>query len=52
MIVILYRGPKLLSKMLRVQEIDSKFIYEQANLIVYTIKNAGGNNVTIICDEN
>ena len=52
MIVTLFRGPKFLSKMPRMQEIDSKFIYERANLIVNTIKNAGGNNVAIICDGN
>ena len=38
--------------MLRVLELDLKYIFEQRNLILNAIKNADGNNVVIVCDGN
>ena len=52
MIVTLYGGPKFFSKMLPVRELDSKFIFEQTNLIFNTMKNVSENNVGTICDGN
>ena len=51
-IVTLFGDSRFLCKMLPVGELDSKFIFEQTNLIFNAIKNAGGNNVAIICDGN
>ena len=52
MIVTLFGGLKFLCKMLPVREFNSKFIFGQTNLIVDAIKNAGGNNMFVICDGN
>ena len=44
-IVTLFGGPKVIYKMFTVQERNLKFIFEQTNLILNAIKNAGGNHV-------
>ena len=52
MIMALFGGPKFLCKILPVRELYSKFTFEQINLLFNVIKNAGGNNVAIICVGN
>ena len=44
-IMTLFGGPKVIYKMFTVQERNLKFIFEQTNLILNAIKNAGGNHV-------
>ena len=52
MIVTLFRWPTLLSKILPVQELNRKFIFEQIHLILNAIENADGNIVAIIFNVN
>jgi len=52
MIVCLFNGPKLLYRMLPVKQLDSVFLYEQTNLILKLISQAGGIVKAIICDNN
>ena len=52
MVVCLYGGPKFLVKMLPVSKLDSDFLFEQSNVLIDKIKDAGGKVVSIICDNN
>ena len=52
MVVCLQGGPKFLCKMLPVKELDSDFLFEQASLILSTLKTSGGNVIATICDGN
>lgn len=52
MTVTLFGGPKLFCKTLSVRQLDSMFTFEKTNLVLNAIKNAGGNNVAIICYGN
>ena len=52
MIVCLFGGPKLPYKMLPVKELDAAFLYQQNELILESIKRAGGTVKAIICDGN
>ena len=52
MIVCLFGGPKLLFRMLPVKQLDADYMYQQTNLILRLIKQAGGNAKAIICDNN
>ena len=52
MIVCLFGGPKLLCRMLPVKQLDADYMYQQTNLILRLIKQAGGNAKAIICDNN
>ena len=52
MVVTLFGGPNFLCKMLPVRNLDAKFLFDQTNLILNAIKNAGGNVVSTISDGN
>ena len=52
MVVCLFGGPKFLVKMLPVCKLDSDFLYSQTIALKNQIKNAGGNMIAIVCDDN
>ena len=52
MICCLQGGPKFLFKMLPVKELDADFLYEQTQVLLDFLKNAGADCVAIICDGN
>ena len=52
MVITLFGGPKFLCKMLPVCNLSANFVFEQTNLLLDAIKNAGGKVVATICDGN
>ena len=52
MVITLLGGPKFLCKMLPVCNLSANFVFEQTNLLLDAIKNAGGKVVATICDGN
>ena len=52
MIVTMFGGPKFLYKMLPVFGLDADFLYDQTQKIISQIRQAQGNLVSIICDNN
>ena len=52
MILTLFVSPKFLCQILPVRKPGSKFIFEQKDLILDAVENAGENNVTSICCGN
>ena len=52
MVVCMFGGPKFLCKMLPVKEMGADFLFEQTNLLLENLKEAGANVVAIICDGN
>ena len=52
MAITLFGGPKFLCKMLPVCNLNANFVFEQTNLLLDAIKNAGGKVVAMICDGN
>lgn len=52
MLVSPFGGPSFLVKMLPVWRLDAQFMYEQTQLLLTHIKNAGGSTICIICDNN
>ena len=52
MLVSPFGGPSFLVKMLPVWRLDANFMFEQTQLLLAHIKNAGGSTICIICDNN
>ena len=52
MILTLFVSPKFLCQILPVWKPGSKFMFEQKDLILDAVENAGENNVTSICGGN
>ena len=52
MVVCLYGGPKFVAKMVPVYKLDADFLFNQSNILINQIQNAGGNLLAIICDSN
>ena len=52
MLVSPFGGPSFLVKMLPVWRLDANFMFEQPQLPLAHIKNAGGSTICIICDNN
>ena len=51
-VITLFGGPKFLCKMLPVCNLSANFVFEQTNLLLDAIKNAGGKVVATIYDGN
>ena len=52
MIVCCYGGPKFLVKLLPVIKLDADFLFNQTNVLLESIKEAGGKVIAIINDNN
>ena len=45
-------GPKFLTKMLPVKELDADFLFEQTNFLIDSLKKAGADITALISDRN
>ena len=52
MVVCMYGGPKFLCKMLPVKELNADFLFEQTNILLENLKEAGAKVIAIVCDGN
>ena len=52
MVVCLNGGPKFLTKMLPVKELDADFLFEQTNFLIDSLKKAGADITAVISDGN
>ena len=47
-----FGGPKFLCKLLPVKELNADFLFEQTNVLLENLKEAGANVCAIVCDGN
>ena len=52
MVVCMYSGPKFLCKMLPVKELNANFLFEQTNILLENLKEAGAKVIAIVSDGN
>ena len=52
LVVCMFGGPKFLCKMLPVKELSADFLFEQTNVLLENLKEAGANVCAIVCDGN
>ena len=48
----MYGGPKFLCKMLPVKKLNADFLFEQTNILLENLKEAGAKVIAIVCDGN
>jgi len=52
MVVCMFGGPKFLCKMLPVRKLDADFLFQQTNILLTNLKQAGANVKAVVCDGN
>ena len=52
MVVCMYGVPKFLCKILPVKELNADFLFEQTNILLENLKEAGAKVIAVLCDGN